>query len=274
MPKFEIFIPKSAKVPMDMKLRIDAESWTEALKLGRQKVGETEDISANVLCDIKEDNSIHVTDAGTGRVFKIIELSGVGEDDIPTAPPPPAAQPEPAAQPQIGRPAVTTSEATADFLEEVFELTQEVDSKSNQAEALLYMLDLAMDRIQTESGSVLLADINQYDLVFGATRGPKAEEVKKFRIKMGQGIVGFCAEEGVGLAVSDVNRDPRFYAAVSEKIGYPTRSILCVPMQVEGQVVGAMELINRKETDSFSERDLNIVNFIAHHLAEYINRNK
>ncbi len=269
MPNFEILIPKSAKVANDTRLRLEASSWTEALKLGREKVGETEDISANVLCDIKEDNSIHVTDAGTGRVFRIVQLSDMPEDEITTAPPP-----VPVADGAIGRPEVTTSEATADFLEEVFEMTQAVDSKTNQEEALYYMLDLAMDRIQTDSGSILLADINKYDLYFGATRGPKADGVKSFRIKMGQGIAGFCAEENVGLAVSDVNKDPRFYAAVSEKIGYPTRSILCVPMQLEGLVVGALELINRKESDTFSERELNIATFIAHHLAEYLNRNK
>jgi putative methionine-R-sulfoxide reductase with GAF domain len=258
---------------MDMKLRLEAPTWTEALRMGRAKVGETEDISANVLCDIKEDNSIHVTDAGTGRVFRIIELSDVPEDEIPTTPPP-AEDAKPAPDRKIGRETVVTSEATADFLEEVFELTQEVDGKSNKEEALYYMLDLAMDRVQTDSGSILLADINQYDLYFGAARGPKAEEVKSFRIKMGQGIAGFCADSGVGLAVSDVARDPRFYKAVSETIGYPTKSILCVPMVMEGQVVGVLELINRKENDTFSERDLNISNFIAHHLAEYLNRQR
>jgi GAF domain-containing protein len=119
---------------------------------------------------------------------------------------------------------------------------------------------------------VFLADINQHDLFFGAARGPKAGEVMMFRVQMGQGIVGFCAEEGVGLAVSDTTKDSRFYAAISEKIGYPTRSILCVPMQMEGRVVGALELINKKGSDVFSERDLNIANFIAHQLAEYMAR--
>jgi putative methionine-R-sulfoxide reductase with GAF domain len=308
MPKFEILIPQSAKVPMDMRMRLEAESWTDALKKGRAKLGETEDISSNILVDIKDDNSIHVTDAGTGRVFKILEIPEVSEDEIPTIPPPaepvaaaprepaPAAPPEPApaepvpprvaepvaaAQPPpqkkeakapIGRSLDLTSEATADFLEEVFELTQEADAKTSKEDALVYMLDLAMSKIGTDAGSVLLADINQHDLYFGAARGPKAEEVKSFRIKMGQGIVGFCVEEGVGLAVSDVNKDPRFYAKVSEKIGYDTRSILCVPMLAEGRIFGALELINRKESDSFSERDLNIANFIAHHLAEFLQR--
>jgi putative methionine-R-sulfoxide reductase with GAF domain len=257
MPTFEIIIPKSAKLPQEVKMRVEADSWIRALKTGRQKVGETEEITENYLCDVKADNSIHVTDAGSGRVFRIVEIVG----DQP-----------PAAEASIGRSLEITPESTADFLEEVFELTQDVNQKSNQEEALYFMLDLAIERVRVDSGSVFLADINQHDLFFGAARGPKAGEVMKFRIKMGQGIVGFCAEEGVGLAVSDVNKDSRFYAAISEKIGYPTRSILCVPMQMEGRVVGALELINKQENDVFSEQDLNVANFIAHQLAEYLVR--
>ena len=257
MATFEIIIPKSEKLQSEVKLRVEADSWIRALKTGRQKVGETEEITENYLCDIKEDNSIHVTDAGSGRVFLIVEI-------VPDQPP--------AVEAPIGRRLDFTSESTADFLEEVFELTQDVNQKRTREEALYFMLDLAIDRVQVDSGSVFLADINQHDLYFGAARGPKAGEVMKFRIKMGQGIVGFCAEEGVGLAVSDVSKDSRFYAAISEKIGYPTRSILCVPMQMEGRVVGALELINKRGKDVFSERDLNIANFVAHQLAEYLVR--
>jgi putative methionine-R-sulfoxide reductase with GAF domain len=257
MPKYEITIPKSANLQSDIKLRVEADNWMLALKTGRQKVGETDEITENYLCDVKADNSIHVTDAGSGRVFRILEL---------------VADQPPLADTPIGRSLDVTPESTADFLEEVFEMTQDVNHKATQEEALYFMLDLAIDRIRVDSGSVFLADINQHDLFFGAARGPKAQEVMKFRVKMGQGIVGFCAEEGVGLAVSDVTQDSRFYAAISEKIGYPTRSILCVPMQVEGRIVGALELINRSENDVFSELDLNVANFIAHQLAEYLVR--
>jgi GAF domain-containing protein len=43
-------------------------------------------------------------------------------------------------------------------------------------------------------------------------------------------------------------------------------------MQMEGRVVGALELINKKGGDVFSEQDLNIANFVAHQLAEYLAR--
>lgn len=261
MPRYEILIPRSPRLPKTMELQIDADNWTEALRQGRRKAGETGDISQNMLCDIKDDYSIHVTDAGTGRVFRIVELSAAR---APSAAPPGGVS--------IGRSLEEDSEATADYLEEVFERSQEIAAQPDRTRAMYFMLDLAMGKIGSDAGSVLLSDINEHDLFFGAARGPKAREVSSYRVKMGQGIVGFCAEEAVGLAVSDVNRDPRFYAAISEHIGYATRSILCVPMMNMGQVTGALELINKKGSDFFTERDLNVASFLAHQLAEHLQR--
>lgn len=319
MPHFEIFLPKSGKTPMDLRLRLQAASWVEALKAGLGKVGEDGSAAENVLCDIKEDNSIHVTDATSGRVFQITELpepqtavtqpdldprdEAVTQPDMPAAVPPtpvpktapkPAPASKPAAQPLpkpqavrvalpadspttatesgIGRALDFTSEATADLLEEVFEISDRVNQLADKRQALFFLLDLAMNTIGTDAGSILLADINTDELAFGAARGPKAEQVMQFRVKMGQGIAGYCAESGVGVAVSDVTRDPRFYAAISQKIGYPTRSILCVPMQAEEQIVGALELINKKKNDTFSERDLGVAGFLGQQLARYLLR--
>lgn len=336
MPRFEVFIPRSARMPMDMRLRLEADSWIDALKAGLAKVGEGGAAAENVLCDIKPDNSIHVTDAASGRVFQIREFDerdagaaaadpGATEPEmpaaatapqmpavepiptappaepIPTAPPaepiptaPPAAPPaEPAAdaiptappapvpelpytatESGIGRALDLTSEATADLLEEIFELTSSVEQKADRQDALYFMLDVAINTLGTDAGSVLLTDLSSDDLHFGAARGPKAQEVMQFTVSMGQGIVGFCAENDVGLAVSDAERDPRFYAAISEKIGYPTRSILCVPVQDEGEVVGALELINKKSSDTFNERDLGVASFIGQQLARYLLRRR
>jgi hypothetical protein len=264
MPRFEILVPKSARLTQDFKMQVEAGSWVEALKLGRLKIGEAAYITENVFCDVKEDGSLHVTDAGNGQVFRIWEI--VEGAQVPAT----ISSASLPAGARIGRAIDFTSEATADLLEETFEFTQQVHDQGSRQEALYFMLDLAMGKVGTEAGSVLTADITKHDLRFEAARGPKAAEVMKFVLKMGQGLVGFCVAEAVGLAVSDVSRDKRFFAAISEKIGYPTRSILCVPMQVEGQVLGALELINKTGNDFFSERDLNVANFIAHQLGEYL----
>ena len=104
-----------------------------------------------------------------------------------------------------------------------------------------------MAKIPSESGSAYRADISAHTIRFAAARGPKADDLMRMdlTIPVGTGLVGVTVEEGVGIALSDVQRDPRFFRAISEKLGYQTRSVITVPVQLEGQVMGALQLINR-----------------------------
>ena len=64
------------------------------------------------------------------------------------------------------------------------------------------------------------------------------------RFAVGTGIAGYVAETGETLNVSDAYTDDRFNKAIDEQTGYITRSILCMPICIRGQV---------KIFDSFQE---------------------
>ena len=140
--------------------------------------------------------------------------------------------------------------------------------------AMEIVMDLTMKYMDSESGSVYLVDLDKNDIIFAAIRGPKAEALKKLnlRIPMGMGIVGFCVEENVSIAISEVNRDPRFYRAISQKLGYPTYSILSIPIYKNGRVYGAIQLINKKSSNKFTSEEVSIVDYIANHAADYLER--
>jgi hypothetical protein len=163
-----------------------------------------------------------------------------------------------------------SNRAIDDLLGELFQMTQELYDQPNLEAAANFVLDLAMRSVAADAGSVFISDINAMDLYFAAARGPKGNEVMKFRVPMGQGIVGFCAQEGVSLAISEVQRDPRFCANISKSIGYETRSILCAPAQAQGRVFGAIELLNKTHGSSFTAGEVNVLNFLAHEFAEYL----
>jgi len=153
----------------------------------------------------------------------------------------------------------------ASLFSEVFDV---YNSANSRGEAASFMLDLAMKKIGVEAGSVLYADLSESELSFIAVRGPKSEEIKKYKVPIGKGIVGFCVDLGVSLAVSDVNKDKRWFDQISKSIGFPTKSILCAPIQYEGQTIGAIELINKKGDGTFSVDDISILNYIAHEAGE------
>src|SRR5262245_54923048 len=76
MPKFEVHIPAADAQSLNVTLRVDADHWMAALKTGLHKLGAQGSSVQNVLVDIQDDNSVHITEAQSGRVFRIRELSG------------------------------------------------------------------------------------------------------------------------------------------------------------------------------------------------------
>src|SRR5690349_23245292 len=75
MARFEVFIPAAEPGSFDVTLRVDAVNWMQALKTGFHRLGEQGLFPHNVLVDVQDDGSVHVTDANSARVFRIREMS-------------------------------------------------------------------------------------------------------------------------------------------------------------------------------------------------------
>ncbi len=250
MTKFEIFFP-ATDTTKETIVREEGKNWFNALE-NALKSGGMGHLLNNILCDIKDDGSIHVTETVSGQKFLIREID-----------------PNRQYQEQvIGR--NLKKRDRNEVLASVFEEVLEGFEKSEE-EGIEFFLDLAMKYIPAESGSVALAPLASRDLHFVATRGPKADGVKGLKIPMGQGIAGFTALNNVLIAVSDVQKDPRFFKDISEKLGYPTKSIVASPVSYNELTFGMVELINKKETSSFDEDDIQILRFVSEKLGEYLN---
>jgi hypothetical protein len=261
MPRFVVSNPRSKTATANVILQLDVESWLDALRQGYEKIIKRIQTTPNALCDVKKDNSIHVTDAGTGRFFIIRQLPSPEVSD-PQAPTPQEAS--------LGRVTGVASESMVEVLEEIFQSTQALYEQQTRERALYFMLDLAIQKIGTDAGSIFIKKHRSDTLFPCAARGPKVNDVMRHRISVGFGPASFCTAEGMGLILSNVVQSNPFYKMTSESIGYLIRSILWVPMKSEGVTVGTLELINKKISDTFSESDLNAARFIADQLGAYL----
>ncbi|MCG8512396.1 MAG: SpoIIE family protein phosphatase, partial [Rhodospirillales bacterium] len=87
-----------------------------------------------------------------------------------------------------------------------------------------------------------------------------ATEITGLVLDADRGIVGRCVQENKGEIVRDVSKDPSFHGGVDAKTGFTTRSILCAPMSVKDQRIGAIELVNKIGGDGlFAESDLHVL---------------
>ncbi len=125
------------------------------------------------------------------------------------------------------------------------------------------VLNVVNKIIHAEASSILLIDRYGQNLYFNTVTGEKAKEIKKFTLHMGEGIAGWVAKTGELLNVADVSKDPRFKRAISEKIHFPTRNILCVPLRLHDSVIGALEVINKIGSEHFLDEDEELLTVIA-----------
>ena len=79
---------------------------------------------------------------------------------------------------------------------------------------------------------------------------------KEIRIPSTAGIAGHCFQTGETLNIPDVYEDPRFLKTVDRATGYNTKNVLCMPLLGRsGQRLGAVELINKRDGQAFTDED-------------------
>jgi hypothetical protein len=176
-----------------------------------------------------------------------------------------------AAMPTIQIARVEIANEVADTaLEDIFLEIASIFDGMNEKRAADFVLDLAMEKIRSESGSVLYLKPQGRELEFASVRGPKASKLQGTRLPVSQGIVGFCAREGMSLLVADVRTDHRFYADFARQLGYPVTSLMCAPIQYEGQIYGCIELLNPTDRLTFAHNQLTALNYIGEQLGQMI----
>ena len=82
------------------------------------------------------------------------------------------------------------------------------------------------------------------------------------RLPVGQGVVGWVAQTGESLIVSDTLKDSRFFPGVSEKTGFQVHALLAVPLRVRDTVIGVLEMVNKRNGE-FVQNDLTLVETLA-----------
>ncbi|KAB7495123.1 cGMP-specific 3',5'-cyclic phosphodiesterase [Armadillidium nasatum] len=129
------------------------------------------------------------------------------------------------------------------LLSVVRSLFQDMESIDNLIETIV---NYARELVKADRASLfLLDDKKQYLLAkifdVGANSETGNEEVKDTfkRLQIGQGIAGTVAETGECLNIEDAYSDSRFCQDIDEITKYKTNSILCVPIIIREEVIGA-----------------------------------
>lgn len=126
-------------------------------------------------------------------------------------------------------------------------------------ESLLELITAsAVDILDAEAGSLLLVvDDETRDLEFKVAVG-SGQELVGSRFPAKRGLVGEVASTGKGVIVNDAANDPRWGGEVA-KGSFSTTAVLAVPLIAQKQVIGVLEVINKKGGGAYVQEDLELL---------------
>ncbi len=142
------------------------------------------------------------------------------------------------------------------------------------AENLVEVLRRANGFVPSEAGSILLDNPAEKKdnrksntLTFIAAFGDKSEGLLGQTIPADRGIAGRVYLTGEAYVTPAAREDRFFYGGVDEQTRYRTESLIAIPIRIEQEVCGVLELINRVNSSSYSGEDRNLLEIFAGYIS-------
>jgi Nif-specific regulatory protein len=146
----------------------------------------------------------------------------------------------------------------------LIEINDLINSNYSDLNSLLtQILDSATRLAAAEASSLLLVNKETRELYFEVALGGSAIEVKRFTVKMGEGIAGWVALHNKSIILNDAESDRRHRHDISRSVNYPSKTMIAVPMRVKDECLGVIELINKKGGKIFDQEDLEWLEIFA-----------
>lgn len=123
-------------------------------------------------------------------------------------------------------------------------------------------LHTALEEVNAESGSILLADPDSKQQIFRHSIGSNPVRAGT-AIPWEKGIAGAVFHSGQAIVIGDVNQDHRYFPEIDILTHHVTRDLIALPLKRwEGQPVGVLEVLNKRE-GRLDEDDLALLTIIS-----------
>jgi len=133
-------------------------------------------------------------------------------------------------------------------------------------EELLDFISGEVKRLLNTDGAVVgLFDENRKNVYFlGVSHEDSStrHRLKKIRHPLDRGVLGRVAQKGEAAVLADTSKDSDFYQEFDDAAGFPTKSIIIVPIEAGGKFIGVLIAFNKKG-EPFDYQDQRLLIMIA-----------
>ncbi|MEJ2728990.1 MAG: GAF domain-containing protein [Deltaproteobacteria bacterium] len=160
-------------------------------------------------------------------------------------------------------------EPVSNRLKKLTEANRSLAEIESLDELLLRLMELAKEVTDAEASlayqynpkSRLLEIVTIKDDRFGDRAGELLKDSVK--LKMGEGITCWVAQNRKAVMLEDAQRDPRFSKRADKKRDLTTRTLICVPLVYRQELLGALSVLNSIGKPFFDNEDLAVLEAFA-----------
>ena len=146
------------------------------------------------------------------------------------------------------------------------DLLYTVERELAQAPDAAALLDVALGRAlelsNAEAAAALLLDEEKGDLFFQSALGGAGAALLGARVPLSSAVAGAVAQDGIPRIVRDAESESATARDVAARHGFRTRSLCAAPISAEGQTLGVLELLNKRDGD-FGDDDVKLLTLLG-----------
>jgi signal transduction histidine kinase len=160
-------------------------------------------------------------------------------------------------------------------LDVLFDIEKRISAATTMMALLDAIVAKAMELTKSDAGSLLLMNEDEGgDLYFKAALGERGDDVKRLTLSAGEGIAGWVAHDGQPVIANDVHKHKAYDPRIAKRVNYKPTSVICVPVSLEGEIIGVLEMLNKQKGAEYNQADLKLLTLIAGQAARAITLGK
>ena len=146
------------------------------------------------------------------------------------------------------------SEQRARQLEALNQIARSLTLELELDPLLNRIVESAVEIFDCEAGTLFLIAEDTGEIVFSVVVGG-AENLVGTRLAPGTGLVGKSVDTCRPIIQNNVQQSKDWFGQTDEDTGFTTRGLLVVPMQVGEEIIGVIEVINKRDRSPFTPDD-------------------
>lgn len=147
------------------------------------------------------------------------------------------------------------------FAKATWQIMEQLLEVDNLEDALSGSLEIIVKTLNSEAGAIWFLDAKTDRLSPLFHIGPA--DISNISVENGLGIEGIVTKTGKSVMVEDAAVDPRFDGTVFDDNGLITKTMICVPLNNLHDIIGCVQIVNKKDGSLYDEDELQLCEHMA-----------